>query len=88
MALCILNIDTKWRWVSSFTLEPLYSWRKCPVPTGYEGAGWVSRAGQRSEIRMIVAMMMITAFQILSLNCRGLWSSKEKICKRRVGISV
>jgi hypothetical protein len=27
VALCILNIDTKWRWVISFTFGPLYSWR-------------------------------------------------------------
>jgi hypothetical protein len=52
---------------------------QCPVHTGYEGTSWVSRAGQHSEIRMVMAsMMMITAFQILSLNCRGICSSKEK----------
>jgi len=27
VALCILNIDTKWRRVISFTLELLYSWK-------------------------------------------------------------
>jgi hypothetical protein len=52
----------------------------CPAPTGYEdeGAWWVSTTGQRSEIRMIVVIVMITAFQIMSLNYRGLCSSKEK----------
>jgi len=28
----ILNLGTRWRWVVSFTTEPLYSWERTPVP--------------------------------------------------------
>jgi hypothetical protein len=30
---CILNLSTRWRWVVSFTPQPLYLWRKkCQYP--------------------------------------------------------
>jgi hypothetical protein len=30
MEVCIFNFSTKWRWVISFKLHPLYPFGKCP----------------------------------------------------------
>jgi hypothetical protein len=40
----ILNVDTSWKWVYSFTLRPLNSRKELPVLTG-EKAGWAPTAG-------------------------------------------
>jgi hypothetical protein len=50
----ILNLGTRWRWVISFTLRPLYSRKESPVPIGLE-AGWASElvwTGGRREISL------------------------------------
>jgi len=34
----ILKLGTRWRWVVSFTLQPLYPWGKTQVPNGRKAA--------------------------------------------------
>ena len=36
MALLTLNLGTRWRWVVSFTLRPLYPRNRTPMPIEWE----------------------------------------------------
>jgi len=47
---CILNLDTRWRWVVRFTLRPLYSRRKSPqYPLDRKLIGTKSGSGRGGE---------------------------------------
>jgi len=39
-ALRVLNLGTRWRWVVSFTLQPLYHWIKSPQHQLDRRLGW------------------------------------------------
>jgi len=48
IALCILNLDTRWRWMVTFTSLPLYPWGR--APSTHWIWGWV---GPRPSVDVV-----------------------------------